>query len=273
MKYFGLQKRLFPSAQVSSFTTGSIVLPSAKSTFIEMTPPVSGYNRWYDASDLSSMTISSGNVSQWNDKSGNNYHISNATGGSQPNILLNYKNGRHAVQFIDSNADNLKSTNQPTTGNSSGTIFFVGRTDSYTADQCAVSWGTSNAVGAGISLIFTGQSSGVSPNNWAWGYAGDLTGNYSYGQAKNVNEWVVLSGTFSGTSLATAVNVTNTATKTSASSNISNNSEFFLGVLTNPWYETFGYNGIICEVLIYTSVLNSTQITDITNWLKKKWAI
>ena len=47
-------------------------------------PPVSDYSGWWDCSDVSSLTISSNKVSQWNDKSANAYHFSQGTGGNQP---------------------------------------------------------------------------------------------------------------------------------------------------------------------------------------------
>jgi hypothetical protein len=39
---------------------------------------------WYDASDASTITESGGNVSQWNDKSGNNRHMTQGNGSNQP---------------------------------------------------------------------------------------------------------------------------------------------------------------------------------------------
>jgi hypothetical protein len=39
---------------------------------------------WWDAADSSSITLSSGKVSQWNDKSGNGKHMTQATAASQP---------------------------------------------------------------------------------------------------------------------------------------------------------------------------------------------
>lgn len=41
---------------------------------------------WYDAADTASLTLVSGNVSQWNDKSGNGRVISQATSGHQPSF-------------------------------------------------------------------------------------------------------------------------------------------------------------------------------------------
>lgn len=47
------------------------------------TPPVVDYDGWWDASDVSTISVASDLVSQWNDKSGNGYHMT-ASGGSSP---------------------------------------------------------------------------------------------------------------------------------------------------------------------------------------------
>lgn len=44
---------------------------------------------WLDASDPSSITLNGSNVAQWNDKSGNNRHASQATASAQPTYLEN----------------------------------------------------------------------------------------------------------------------------------------------------------------------------------------
>jgi hypothetical protein len=59
--------------------------PSTFSAAVGLNPTsFSGLNFWIDAADSSSVTLSSGNVSQINDKSGNNYNVTQATSGSQP---------------------------------------------------------------------------------------------------------------------------------------------------------------------------------------------
>jgi len=53
---------------------------------------------WLDADDATTITIATG-VSQWNDKSGNGYHVSQGTGSNQPAYVTNVRNGRAAVRF------------------------------------------------------------------------------------------------------------------------------------------------------------------------------
>lgn len=54
---------------------------------------------WYDASDASTITEAAGRVSQWNDKSGNNYHMTQATGTNQPYTGSRTFNGKNVLDF------------------------------------------------------------------------------------------------------------------------------------------------------------------------------
>jgi hypothetical protein len=54
---------------------------------------------WWDADDATTFTFSSGtSVSQWNDKSGNGYHLAQGTAGNQP-TRSGTVNGRSSVVF------------------------------------------------------------------------------------------------------------------------------------------------------------------------------
>ena len=52
---------------------------------------ISGMNLWLDATDTSTITASSNSVSQWRDKSGNNYHSSNPLPEINPPLDFFYK--------------------------------------------------------------------------------------------------------------------------------------------------------------------------------------
>lgn len=52
---------------------------------------------WLDAEDTSTITLNGSNVTQWNDKSGNNRHATQATASNQP--LLSTINNRQALSF------------------------------------------------------------------------------------------------------------------------------------------------------------------------------
>jgi hypothetical protein len=54
---------------------------------------------WLDADDSATITQSGGLVSQWNDKSGNAIHVSQATSGSRPTISAAALNGNDVLTF------------------------------------------------------------------------------------------------------------------------------------------------------------------------------
>jgi len=67
--------------------------------------PVGSLSLWCDASDLSTITVVSGSVSQWRDKSGNNRHA--ATAVRRPTLSLNVHNALSAITFTASSATKL----------------------------------------------------------------------------------------------------------------------------------------------------------------------
>ena len=56
---------------------------------------------WLDAEDTASITLNGSTVSQWNDKSGNNYHMSQATGALQPRYVAAGMNGKPTLNNED----------------------------------------------------------------------------------------------------------------------------------------------------------------------------
>lgn len=246
------------------------ILGITASSFFENTPPVtSGLTHWYDASDSSTMTISSGNISQWNNKSpaSGGPNLTQTTGSKQPDLETNIRVGRSAVRFKDANEDHMSSTSQPTTGTSPFTVCIAAKATDTNVDQYIVSWGTSNFAGGGWANVFWGDEKLVGS------YAGnrDVAGIVS---ANTYNDtWFTMITTVSNLTLQAWFQREAKSTDTSTAANISSNSEFLLGWLTNPWYATYGYDGYIGDVLIYNRVLTDSEAVDVRNWLQRKWAI
>jgi hypothetical protein len=76
---------------------------------------------WLDASDTSSITSSAGKVSQWNDKSGNARHFTQATSANQPTTGAATQNGFNVISFNGS--QDVRRTLGTLTGNI--TVFSV----------------------------------------------------------------------------------------------------------------------------------------------------
>jgi hypothetical protein len=66
---------------------------------------------WLDADDASTITLNGSTVSQWNDKSGNGFHLTQATAASQPSYLTNQLNGKPVIR--NANGDFMLSASSP----------------------------------------------------------------------------------------------------------------------------------------------------------------
>jgi hypothetical protein len=89
-------RRMRPASQVASWVSFN---PRSLSPAI-----------WLDASDTATITESGGAVSQWDDKSGNGYHLTQATGTSQPSTGTRTLNNLNVVEFVT--ADWMKTSSE-----------------------------------------------------------------------------------------------------------------------------------------------------------------
>jgi hypothetical protein len=62
---------------------------------------LTGLALWLDADDAGTITLNGSTVSQWEDKSGNNYHVSQASGALQPRYVAAGLNGKPALNNED----------------------------------------------------------------------------------------------------------------------------------------------------------------------------
>lgn len=60
---------------------------------------ISGCRLWLDASDSSAITLESGKISVWADKSGNNKDMAQSTADNQPTVDSGAKNGLDVISF------------------------------------------------------------------------------------------------------------------------------------------------------------------------------
>lgn len=81
---------------------------------------IPGLEAWWDAADSASVTLDSGRVSQWNDKSGNGRHAANTSSGStQPDYITQGRNSLNVVRFT------AASTQRLTVASSTATFKFL----------------------------------------------------------------------------------------------------------------------------------------------------
>ena len=227
--------------------------------------PVAGYSLWLDAADPTVFSYSSGTVvSQWNDKSANAYHFTQATVANQPSRNAT-QNGKDAVTF---GTDFLSNTSL-SWGGSNSTVFWVGKEDS--------------TLGTGFQNLFTSGTGAT--GQFGYGIMSDATGNnyaiFDIGQAADT---FVLQPTNSNADVmaflsagATGATVTCSAFKNGTASSVNpltppfNITSATGAVLGSAASAVEPYFGTVCEVIVYPSQLGTSDRNLVEAYLKTKW--
>ena len=89
-----VQKELEGDGSISIDSTADLTVGGGLWTPANLTNLVA----WYDASDVSTVTLNGSNVSQIDDKSGNGYHVAQSSGADQPLYANGVINGLNAIQ-------------------------------------------------------------------------------------------------------------------------------------------------------------------------------
>lgn len=202
---------------------------------------------WCDASDTDTITLNDGNVSAWNDKSGNNNHAVQATAASQPAYAAN------GITF--DGVDDALVFGTAFTNTAGSTVFFVCEPKSiginYMLGNVGGSAGKSrfyireHAVDYGDTQI---SHSGLTVNERAlisvWAGVGDAT---TQNVKVNNGDWV------SG-----AVNRATPAGSQALASRGGTSS-----------YS----NVVIHEIIVFDKILSASEIQTVDNYLFQKWSI
>jgi hypothetical protein len=237
-------------------------------------PVKDGLLLWLDASDDSTFSYSSGTeVSQWRDKSGNNFHANELQAvGNKPsrNTVVN---GRKSLNFTSTEGDRLRVN--------SGMVF----TNSVTA-IVFIKPGSQNYAYANIldqDHAMSGQANGwvIQRNNvssawqsWVSNSAGDNWFNpnqVSY--TDNTPQIVTLR---KGSSTITLYNNGTTSGDVSVADQQIRQANYF-GLNIGSWraggFSDRHYNGEICEIVVYNRALSLTELKQVHTYLGQKWGI
>jgi len=203
---------------------------------------IAGLQLWLDASDETTITESSGSVSQWDDKSGNANHVSNGTASGQPTTGTRTINSLNVLDF--DGGDVLEATfslSQPYTS------FVVTENDATGANAYVL---TSSSPISGISWI---------SSKWQLFAGSLLAGAVDAGPA-------ITAGVFNGAS--SEIRVSGTTNSGNAGTNDMGN--LMVGA---RGVADLNYDGGIAEALIYSGALSATDIEALELHLAAKWGI
>lgn len=215
---------------------------------------------WVDANDISTITLSGSNVSQWNDKSGNGNNAVQATPANQPTYSSTGFNSKPAVSF---NGSNERLTVATGTFGSSISIFVV------TNESAALSeYRRILNIGDSVDAI---------------GYFGSINGNFAtfFGDGSNWND----ADTNSPSTTIKSNNILEVVNPTSGS----NATPYVNGTAQNTKVGTMGTAtglvigasivpnqfsvGPVAEIVIVNSGVSTTVRQQIEGYLAWKWGL
>lgn len=204
---------------------------------------------WYDAADTATITESGGNVSQWDDKSGNDNHLVQATAAAQPLTGDDTLNGRNVLSFV---TNNFMDTSSNVTLDSSFTCFIVVNN----VDVSGV--GNEDLFRIGISGAVT-YVNAVSSNQWAMFNGAVLQSTYDA-----TNDSGIITSIYNSTSST----LRHTGVVVASGDSGADSTTGILTICNKK-----NYNGDLAEVLFYDRVLTSDEVDRVESYLMSKWGL
>jgi hypothetical protein len=272
----GLPK--YPSAAVSSTIPGeasSLVSPLTYSPAL-----------WLDSQDISTLTLSSNRVSQWNDKSGNGINFTQGDGARQP-LYENSSamSNKPSVYFDGARCMDRTGYQLFSTNSSPVTMFFATR-QLLTANQnFYFTWNVSTSPGCQnteVGYYADSTPNGVGPVHGIHRGCGQgvRTSQQTYSATEIGVFQIKSSGSApnhvvyrSGGQPQTVLNSTTGVSYMSPGSYITSSGSFRIGGRKDSDGSGFDsiYMGHIGEIIIYKSELTTTQIENVEKYLLSRW--
>lgn len=232
---------------------------------------VPGLRAWYDASVASSVTLNGSTVSQWNDLSGNGFHLTQTTAANQPTWVSSAINSRPALQWPSATqANNIRLINTSFTMTRPYTIFAAIKTTLKTG-QGAYQAAVFDAYQGNIAHIgFNSPISGNIPALVHFGTQLNSAATFSH------PETLVLTGTAqSGGNQGTIRR--NGGSSTSGTIGTNTFDGLSVGQLRgnpSPINTNFAFSGQIAELIFYgTTAVTSDGEAMIRRYLAAKWGV
>ena len=231
---------------------------------------ISGLELWLDADDSSTITLNGSTVSQWDDKSGNNYHVTQSTASYQPTYNTAQLNGKNVVTF-DGNDDHILNDSVASVASGNDvpiTMFVVFKQLSLGNNEYGVVFGSSSSIQP-LFCMMTNSSQLAAQQRTD---AGTLTAAYS--SVSSTSAYRVQSIVLSSSNLTVFNNGTSVASSSFSPAQTTLNT-FTLGT----WRRSGSMNGIaflrcdMAEVIIYNSALSTSDRESVESYLSTKWGI
>lgn len=207
---------------------------------------------WLDADDQSTISLNAGNVLQWDDKSLNNNHASQANASLQPEYITDFVNGRAAIQYAS--GDRLLTNLQPSELTDGVFVSIVNRTRGSGDRGFFGSWNNPR--------LYLMNRSG----DYQTGFGDDWTLDGSYPE----NEFLIASLYHDGSEALGFIDGDLIHSYNSTFSGLNTNE---IGIGTTNGVAGRDFIGELTEIVFYDIEFNITQRTIIDNYLTAKWGV
>jgi hypothetical protein len=230
-------------------------------------PVKNGLLIWLDASDDTTFSYSSGTeVSQWRDKSGNNFHANQATTANQPS-RSSFINSRKGVNFTSTNGDFMRVSSGIVTPNYI-TLFAVVRPATQDNSYAII---MEQDHGNGYNgWVIQRNGAGSFWQSWVASAASTWLNPNQIAYTDNTSQIVTLRKN------ASTINLYSNGTSSSPVS-ISDTviTQTSYGLNLGYWQYGGGryYNGVMCEILVFNRGLSDTELKQVNTYLGQKWGI
>lgn len=234
-----------------------------------ISPPINRFFRpvdfanltiWLDASDVSTLTLSGTNITQWRDKSGNG---NTATAGNNPVYAANTLNRLGTIRLRASN-DYFLVNNHLTTTDYPSLCYFIVLNPSSTQPNTSYAGvlSTDTAAAYGRSLGFGGGS-----------YQEEYYSNFLNITPYTAGSWAIVCLQFTTTAAAT-LRVNGVSYSGTASGTGTNTTNFKIGSYNSTnGYADFNANFDVAEILVFGANLGLYQQQVIEGYLAWKWGL
>ena len=220
---------------------------------------------WLDASDSSTITHSSNAVSQWNDKSGNNNHATQATSSNKPSTNTSSQNGLNVLDFSDDfmvSAVNIDRSTLPYLS-----IFAVFASKSASGDGCL--FGADNGGWDRTALLNFDSSAS---HKWGISNAGGTTA-FSSSRTPDLNYHILSIGLDTGVSNGSFVSLDGeTPTSFTESAGSAGFNTTAIGAL-RPDNGSYPMQGYLAEMIFIGSVVSDSERRELEGYLAHKWGL
>jgi hypothetical protein len=233
-----------------------------------------GCQLWLDAADPSTIALSSGTVTLWNDKSGNGYSVIQPIAANRPTYTTNLLNGLPGIQLTNTTYLYQIGSNMPAFSSSpSTTVFIVAKNGSSIAGNgwniVNTMWfiGSGGGTTAGTLRYHLSFGEGATNAVTLYGIEGGRVG---AGGTVPLNTAAIIACTITTTGISINVNGVLTNFGGATARNANNGTWFVFG---DPRGSTFTNDINIYEFIGFDTNLSTNQRQQVEGYLANKWGL